>query len=238
MKHIFLALLFLAAPLFAGPILSIKNKEGVELSIELLGVDEASVTFKTIENNAEHTVPIESLDPESVVLVRKQAANLPVLFPKLDLDVVIGKRRKTPGYDLATISSMVKITNPSLRRDCPKVKARIVFLGSYYTYKDRFRVLATRDFVVAPKSGKTEEVKLREFDSGYYEGYLLILTDEKGNVVDYKTLWSPLGKAISGNVGILKAYMEVAEGTLLDKSLVPPSLTPGPAVPLPDVVPN
>ena len=225
--------------LSAGPIITIKSKEGKSLTAELLAVKEDSARLKMPSNNKEYTLAFTKLDDSSVELIKSKADALPIVYPPLDVDVVIGKRRKKVdgSYYMVTmdITSSLKIKNTSVSDDCPETKGRLIFFGEDQKTKGRYNVLATRDFKISPEAGKTTELVLAGFPTKYdsdnqgegnvggfkYEAYLFMLWDKNNNIVMHKSTSTIVNRAIDADAGVLNSYRKISEGKTLNKEMIP-----------------
>ncbi|MGJ8634005.1 MAG: hypothetical protein ACSHX7_08795 [Luteolibacter sp.] len=231
--------LFATGFLHAGPVLEIKNKEGKILSAELLALDEDRVKMRKSATQGAFFIPLDKLDPKSVELLKEEAAKLPVKLPAIEIDVSVKTRRRHDSgstyMKAMTVGVKVAIENRNMKLKFPPSKGRIVFVGQDQKTPEKYEVLATRDFDFSIAGGATFEVELDEFVTKYdsdnkgdgniggykYEGYLLMIHDEKKNLLHYKTVYATISKAIDSNPGILKDFLTIKAGTALTKNMVP-----------------
>ncbi len=227
----------------AGPVVEIIDKGGRKLSAELLSVGETSAKFKKTAASAPFEVAFSLLSPETVELLKKQAEELPVEYPRFDADVVVSKRRKTANGSYymksMTVGGKVVISNRSMKKDFPATKARLVFIGQNQQMESIYQVLSVDDFEISPKAGKEQEVPLTDFITTYdgdnkgkgniggykYDGYLLIFHHEDGEVTYSKTLSGVITKAITENPKIVDQFLTVSALTKLTEKMIP--LPPG-----------
>ncbi|MGE9268774.1 MAG: hypothetical protein ACQKBY_11825 [Verrucomicrobiales bacterium] len=242
MKMILISCLgaLLALPLSAaGPVLTISNKAGKSLVVELLELKDEGVRVRLVENKAKYDIPFDQLSPESVEALKEKGANLPAVYPELELDVVVKKRRKDLGSSYymkaMTVGGTVKVENRSQRRDCPPSFARLVFVGQDQRTPEKFTVLAVRDLELAPKAGQVFEQKVEDFETQYdsdnkgqgniggykYFGYLLLVHDGEGRIVEHKTVSGVIAKAVSDNQGVLGSMLKTRPGAMMDDQMLP-----------------
>ena len=105
-----------ANPLHAGPI-SVTDQKGPRHRDRAGFRGGDSVTFRRAGDAKEFTLPISNFAADSQESIRKEARRIPAAMPKIQPDVIIGKRRKKgDSYYMVTqeINATVKLTNPSL----------------------------------------------------------------------------------------------------------------------------
>ena len=119
---------FFCSSVWAGPVIEVRNAEGKALMIELLALEGDNVVFATTGGKAkEHTLGILKFDTDSQGKIREEAKALPPRVPKLDIEVVVSKRREKRGYYMVDqeVSAKVKLRNLSARIPFPATKAAI-----------------------------------------------------------------------------------------------------------------
>ena len=241
----FACILWIAATIagVAGPVVEISNKEGKTLSAELISVGETSAKFKKTAGSPPFEVAFDTLSPETVAMLKKEAEEMPVVYPRFDVDVVVSKRRKASSGSYymksMTVGGKVVVSNQSMKSDFPVTKGRLVFIGQNQQTESVYQVLSVTDFEISPKAGKEQEIPVADiittYDSdnkgrgnigGYkYYGYLLIFHDGEGNVTYSKTLSGVITKAISDNPKVVDQFLTVAVLTNLTENMIP--LPPG-----------
>ncbi len=182
------------------------------------------------------TTSIDIFNESSQKKIKKQAEVLAKQYPRLDLSVVVSKRRKTEGssWYMKTMECSVtaKIKNTD-RRDSPACHCNILLFGQDQRHSNKLEVLTNQEFKLAPKIGRTEEYTSKpvytRYDSdsnGYgnvggskYLGYIFIVSDVDGNVIDYKIMSSVLEKPINFNPSLLDKLKKTAAKTYLNKEL-------------------
>lgn len=227
----------LSPALFGGPVIEVRNSDGKTLMIELLAVDGDNVVFATTGEKAkEHTLAIAKFDANSQEKIREEGKALPPRLPKLDIEVVVSKRREKEGYYMVNqeVSAKVKLRNLSARIPFPATKGTITYFGRNRKNPDNYRVMSKRAFEVEaliPNKGTEAEVlgfKTR-FDSdnkgygnlgGYeYDSYLLVLVDAAENIVANKTSDAGVRAAIEKDASKTKQLADLKEGAVVDKNL-------------------
>lgn len=238
------ASLFASAILLAAPsaiaesdVFTVKDQKGRSMIITLVSKKGDKFVIRRVKDNTEFTISASSLDEDSQKVLLEEAKNIPVSYPKLELDVVIGKRRKPDrgSYYLKVmeVSSKVTITNKELGTVCPSCDCALVLFGQDQRDDEVFQVLANQKFTLIP-TGEGAVFNIKPFETSYdsdnkgygnfggfkYVGYLLIVRDLDQNVIGTKTVYSKLKKA-STDPAFLKKIYSAAVGTRTDKDLKP-----------------
>lgn len=232
----------------AGKVMSVRDTKGRSIEIELLSVTGESIRFKRLDNAKEFSVAINTFDEDSQQKIRKEAATLPAVLPPLDVDVVIGKRRsKKQSYYVEDqeISCTVKLKNLSQTIPLPGLTGRVLFVGRNQRTPDAYTILSVQDFPVELKPGESSAAELKSFLTKYdsdnkglgnvggyqYSGYLLVLLNDKQEVVFDQTTDGGIRKALTERPMLLEkmaAYPRRAyfngKMELQDQSLRPPNL--------------
>lgn len=232
-------IVLLAPSLWSGPKMTITDKEGRSLEAELLAVRDDSIRFKSLANSKEYTLPFSKLSAETIKAAKNRADEIPILYPELDISVVIGKKQKRLGNSSymksMDVKTTVKVKNTDNNAPCPPTKGHVLFFGQNQATPDVFTVLTTRNFEFSLNGGETKELPLQgfrtEFDSdnkgynnvgGYkYVSYLLVLTDHKGHIIDHKTTSSKVSKNIENTPDALQRYLRLSADTKLNDDLDP-----------------
>ncbi len=225
--------------ILAGPVVQITNKKGEALVAELISVGENSAKLKKSAGSNSFKVSFDLLSEESVKLLREKAEELPVVFPRFEVDVIVTKRRKSMSNSWymksMTVGAKVKVSNGSMRTDFPVTKARIVLLGQDQRIKTIYSVLSVKDFEISPKAGQEQEVEIPEFVTTYdsdnkgqgnvggfkYEGYMLIFRDSKDRIAYSKSLDATISRAAEDNPKVLEAFLTMKVGEKLTDKMIP-----------------
>ena len=227
----------LVATTSAGPLVTVVDKKNRSLFAELIALTDKEVTVKRASDDKTFTLPLASLTPETVERLKEKADKLPVVYPKLEVNVAIGNRRvKQSGsfyMKSQNISTTISIRNLDLEKDFPKRPGRVVYFGQDQSNPDRFKILAINGFEVAPGANKTAEAVLPTFSTSYdsdnigfgniggyeYEGYLFLVWDENKDVIVHKTTSGTVARAIKIDYGLLARMVTAKNGTILGKNL-------------------
>jgi len=233
-------LFFIAAiassPLLAGPTLDVKNSEGRALMIELIALDGETVTFSTVGEKAkEHSLPLAKFDEASQEKLREEAKTLPPRLPKIDIEVSISNKRDKDGYYMVTqaVSSKVKIRNLTTNINFPKAKGHVVYFGQNRRSPGVFKLMGKQSFDFTIPASKTFETDVLGFKTRYdsdnkgygniggyqYESYILVITDEEGNVIATKTTDGSIRTAVDKDKSKAKALVDLPENAMLNKNL-------------------
>jgi hypothetical protein len=221
----------------AAPI-SVTDQKGRAIEIELVAMAGESVTFRRVGDVKEFTLPINNFATDSQELIRKEGARIPVVLPKIQPEVIIGKRRqKGDSYYMVTqeINATVKLTNPSLTLPIPTVSGKIVFIGQDRRTPELLSILSTQSVETAIRPKETVTLVMEGFLTSYdsdnkgsgniggaqYSGYILVLLDEAGNVVLDQTTSGSLRQAMNNKPGVIKEIITYPKGKLLTEKLDP-----------------
>jgi hypothetical protein len=207
------------------------------MTVELLArLDDDSFRIKRIKDGKIFTIRSGCLCSESKKLLLEKAKDLKLLYPELEIKVSISKRRKKEGGSYymksMTISGRVTLINKDLNVPSPPCYCNIIFFGESQKYEDSYKIISNQAFKLEPTpkgASFGSEPFITSYDSdnkgrgnlgGYkYVGYLIIIADENGKVLQTKTLFPPLKKIIEMNVSIISKIKGYSEGTSLNKSM-------------------
>ena len=237
----FLTWTALVATAFCGSPITVTDDKGRSIEIELVSVADSSVTFRRQGNPKEFTLPISQFAGASQEIIRKQGSQIPAATPKIESDVVIGKRRqKNDSYYMVKqeITCTVKLTNTSMTARVPAVNGKLVFIGQNQRTPELLYILSSQNIEATMNPGETVTKELESFfttydsdNKGYgnvggyqYFGYILVLVDEGGNVVLDQTATSSLRQALANKPAIRKEIIKYAKGKLLTERLDPASV--------------
>jgi hypothetical protein len=221
--------------LHAAPI-SVTDQKGRAIEIELVSLVNDSVTFRRA--GKEFSLPISNFADASQELIRKEAARIPAVIPKIQPEVIIGKRRDNgDSYFMVKqdITCTIKLTNPSNTVPVPPLKGTILFIGQDRRTPDLFEILSTQSLEASIEPGKTFEKKMEPFTTTYdsdnkgvgnvggaqYTGYILALFDDAGEVVLEQTATGSFRQALSAKPGLLKELAKHPKGKILTEKLEP-----------------
>ena len=235
-KFLLLTFLLSSLPLLADPGFEVRSADGRKVVIELLALEGDQVVFSTVsDNKKEHTLALDKFDENSQSEILEKAKNLRPRLPKMEFNVVIGKRRVKDGYYMVnqTVDAKVKMQNFSLKIPFPKSKAYFAYIGRDREHPDQYKLMGKRDFDVDVAANQVIERELlgvkTRYDSdnkgkgnigGYqYEGYLLVVMDEAGVVLFTKTSDAAIAKALERDPETAKRITGFDDNTLLDGNL-------------------
>jgi hypothetical protein len=233
----FASIAIFSAGVSAAPI-TVTDVKGRAIEVELVSLAGSSVTFRRAGNPKEFTLPLSNFADASQELIRTEVAKIPVVMPKIEPDVIIGKRRqKVDSYymEKQEISCTVKLTNPSLATAIPTVSGKIVFIGEDRRTPELLQILSVQDVEAAIEPGKTFVKEMDAFFTTYdsdnkgvgniggsqYIGYILVMTDAAENVVVNQTLTGSFKQAIEARPAILKELLKYSKGKVLTVKLGP-----------------
>jgi hypothetical protein len=223
---------------FAEPI-SVKDKQGRSMDIEVISVTSDRVKFNRASDGKTFEVPLSSFDADSATRIQAKKSALGEAHPTYEINVVVDKRRKKKDGSWymveQTIAGKVDLKNPVMNGTAPAGKARMLYFGEEQRTGGKYSVLSTEnyDFQIAGGATHTHEVApyVTTYDSdnkGYgnigglqYEGYLLLLMDEKGNVIQFQTTCSRLNQLLNEKPEYKAKFKTLAAKTQLDDKFVP-----------------
>ena len=240
MKHIITLIFAALIGAASAAVVTVTDKNGRSLTAQLISVSETHAKVKRVTDEKVFELPLASLNEASVKLLKEKAADLPKVYPELDVKISIGKRRvqKDDSYYMKTqtITTGVTLKNKDFEEDFPKSSARVVYIGQDKRNPDQYKVLFTNDFDVAPAASKTAEATLPEFTTSYdsdnegygniggfqYEGYIFIIWDSEKKVILHKTTNAMISKALESDNSTLGRMIKIRKDTLLDEHLAVP----------------
>ncbi|MGL4400895.1 MAG: hypothetical protein ACRCXD_13575 [Luteolibacter sp.] len=228
-------------PLLAAPI-SVTDVKGRTIDIELVSLAENSVTFS--RGGKEFILPLSNFDESSQAKIRENAAKIPAAMPKIQPDVIIGKRRqKEDSYYMVKqeITCTIKLANPSLKDAVPPLTGKILMIGQDRRTPDFLKVLSSQAVEASIKPGATFVQEMEAFTTSYdsdnkgignvggaqYVGYVFVLLNEAGEVALEHTVTGSFRKALEDNRGLAKQLIEHRTGMILTEKLVPAPLAQG-----------
>lgn len=226
-----------ATSVCAAP-LSVTDQKGRAIEIEVVSLAGDAVTFRRAGSAKEFTLPLSDFAAPSQDLIRKEASQIPVVLPKIQPDVTIGKRRsKGDSYYMVKqeITCTVKLTNPSLTTAIPEVAGKILFIGQDRRTPELLEILSTQSLEASIKPGETFVKEMEAFITSYdsdnkgvgnvggsqYIGYILVMTDAAGNVVVSQSLTASLRQEFENKPAILKELLKYPKGKVLTEKLDP-----------------
>lgn len=237
----FLSCLLAAFTLGLSPVpgMTVTDQKGRSIEIELVSLSGDSVTFRRAGNPKEFTMPVHGFDTASQELIRNAVAALPPAKPRLQPDVVIGKRRKDKdgSYYMVRqeVTCTVKLTNLSKNDKVPPVTGKIVFMGQNSKTPDLLTVLSTQTFEMSMGTGETSSWQAEPFVTSYdsdnkgygnlggyqYFGYILAVLDKDGNLILDHTTTGSFRKALNENPKLLSGVLDYAKGAAINGKLTP-----------------
>ncbi len=231
----------LAATAFCADSISVTDLKGRSIAIELVALINNSVTFRRQGDPKEFTLPVANFDQASQESIRKQAAQLPAVMPKIQPEVIIGKRRQDAvgsSYMVKQeITATIKLTNSSTTASLPAVTGKIVFIGQNTRTPGLFSVLSSQSFEATIKPGGTFIKEADAFSTSYdgdnkgsgnvggyqYFGYFFALIDASGTVVLDQTTTGSFRVALANKPVLVKRVVDLPKGTTLNDKLEPAS---------------
>jgi len=208
--------------------------------VELISRQGDKIEIKRLKDGKTFMISPDVLDAASQALIKEKIKTIKVVYPPLEADVVISKRRKKDNgsYYMTemTTSAKVTVTNEDKQRTSPPCSCNIIFVGQSQQNTDRFKVLSNQAFDLTP-TPKGSSFSSDSFDTQYdsdnkgngnlggykYVGYLLIVAEKDESVILTKTLYSYIKKALNANTSFAATIREYDEGTILTKKMTKPS---------------
>jgi hypothetical protein len=231
-----LALASISLPSLDAAPITVTDVKGRVIEVELVSVTDSSVTFRRADNPKEFTLPLNNFADDSQQLIRKSASLIPVVVPKIQPDVIIGKRRSSDeSYYMKKqdIECTVKLTNPDLKVPIPTVSGKILFIGEDRRTPGLLKILSTQEIETAIEPNKTFVKEMDSFSTTYdsdnkgvgnvggsqYVGYILVMKDAENNVVLSHTLTGSFRQAITARPAVLEELLTYSTGKMLTSKL-------------------
>lgn len=235
MSAIAMACCVMSASPCHAEVLQVTDLKGRAIEIELLSLVGDTVNFRRAGNSKEFSLPVSSFAESSQTLIRKSASLIPVPPPKIDTEVVIGKRRsKGDSYYLMKqeITCKIKLKNPNFT-PIPPMTGKILFIGQDRRTPDLLKVISTQSVECDIAAGKTFEREMKGFTTTYdsdnkgvgnvggiqYMGYVLVMVDAAQNVVLDHTTTGSFRQAITTKPALLKEMLSYSVGAILTEKL-------------------
>jgi hypothetical protein len=221
----------------ARPI-QVTDLKGRAIEIEVLSQVGSTVTFRRVGNAKEFSLPLSEFSESSQKIIREEGSQLPAVLPKIQAEVVVGKRRSKGDSSFMVrqdITCTVKLANPSLAIEIPNLRGKIVFIGQDRRTPEILKILSAQSLECTISPGKTfiqeMEVFVTTYDSdnkgvgniggSQYMGYILVMTDAAGNVVLSQTVTGSFRQAIEARPESLKELLTYSQGAELTEKLEP-----------------
>ena len=210
-------------------VMTIELKQGRSELVDVLGRDGDKVKVKWLKDGRILSVALDKLSDESRKEVLKKLKKSPSSYPRLDVEVSIGKRRKSKSSSYSKsveITSKIIVTNVEQNVTCPPCQSNIIFIGQKLSDSSAYVVLSNQSFEIVP-TNKGAVFESEPFvttyyndsdSSGYkYVGYLVVIADNKNHVIFSKTIHTALKKAISVNSKLIAQMRKYETATYMDK---------------------
>ncbi len=237
----FTLLLLQFAALTSSLAISVKDNKGRVMNVEVMSYTKSSgnVRIKRDDGNI-FNIKISLFDKESQ---KKIEAAAPAAFPKLNINISVGKRRQKQARstymksNLVTISA--KIKNISRDVDMAKCRFTIFLIGrNSKRYADRSmdwsKILSIQKFDTALTAGKEYSHELDPIATAYdsdkdstnvggwdFDGYLHVIQDPDGQIIMGKSSIGPLKTSAVNNPQLLKQALEFKQGLQLNRDFTP-----------------
>lgn len=233
----------------AAPLI-VTDQKGRSIEIDLVSLTNDTVTFTRKGNPKEFNMPVGQFDKNSQELIRTTATDLPAVapkpaapvVPKIQADVIIGKRRKKEDsyYEVKQeVTGTVKIANLSTTTSTPAMSGKLIYIAQNTRTPSVFSVLSSQSFEATVKPGETFTKEMETFTTTYdsdnkgsgnvggyqYFGYVLAIVDDTGAVIVSQTTTGSFRMALADKPEFLKQVMQYSKGTRitdkLETSVVP-----------------
>lgn len=235
-----LALLISAAAAFAAPVITVKDKAGRSMDIEVSGVTGDRVSFTRTSDGKIFQLPLNTFDAESVERITAAKGEAATSHPPYIVDLVVEKRRKKDGYYMVTqtVAAKVTVKNPA-DLAAPPASVRVVYLGEDRRTGKAYSVLAVRDYKIELPAGKSDVRELDPFTTRYdsdnkgdgniggvqYDGYLLLILNAAGEIVQHECNSAKLNEVIKRDPAVRVPFKTIAANADLDLKFAPTGRT-------------
>ena len=217
-------------------VVTLTSKDGKSLVVTLVAKQGDKVLVKRASDNKEFALSLDTLNAESRQNVTDKMKSLKDVYPPLELDVVLGKRRTRVNRSYymkdMEITAKVTVTNKDRRIPCPQCFADIIFIGQNQRDPDLYKVMSTQRREVKPtEKGASFDstpfvTRYDSYNKGYnnagghkYVGYVLVVSDQDGKVLHTKATSGFITKALDSSVTKSSDLMSYAKNTVLDKGM-------------------
>jgi hypothetical protein len=237
---VFLATLSCA---LAGPTLTVSDKAGRSMEIELKSVAGDRVSFLRKNDGQAFEVPLATFDSTSVARIRAHQAELGPAHPNYGIDVVVDKRRqkRDDSWYLVeqTVAAKVSLKNPDMNLQAPPVTVKVLYLAVNRRTGKRYTVLSSQSYPLTLGPGQTDTRDLQPSTTVYdsdnkgtgniggnqYEGYILFILDEKGAILQHKTTCAKLDDLFRDEPKFKNVYLTLKAKDELDEKFKPTGQT-------------
>jgi len=240
---IFGALLLCSACVSAGPVLTVKDKTGRSMEIEVLGVSSDKVSFNRKSDGKRFDLALSTFDADSVSQITAKKSELGAVHPNYGVDVSVEKRRKKKGNSdyivEQTVAAKVTIKNPNPNTPAPPASIRMIFFGEDRGVGKEHSVLAVREYKIQLGAGLSDVREVDSFKTSYdsdnkgidngggdqYEGYLLMLSDDKGNIIQQTCNCAKFNEVLRADPKAVEPFKTVTPNAHLDAKYNPTGRT-------------
>ncbi len=222
--------------------IEVHNTAGQSMTVEVLAHTESSgnVRINRLPDGQIFNLKITMFDEASQKAIAEAA---PALKPRLRVDVSVGRRRAREGDSsyrkTQDITVTVKVRNDSRDIDLATTRFTVLLVGrNMLRYSDdnadTAKVLAKEEFTKDLAAGKELEYECAPVTTSYdsdrdssniggweYDGYLLVLQDETGRVIDAYSNVGPVEVLTLKDPALLKAALALPVDKEVQRSLVP-----------------
>lgn len=234
-----LSFLLSAAFVHGGPVITVKDKSGRAMEVELISMSAERVSFNRKSDGKTFDMALSAFDADSVTQIKAKKDELGHMHPVYDVDVVVDKRRKKKGDSdylvEQTVATKVTIKSKDVAHASPPATVRVIYLGEDRQTGKSHSVLAVREYKLEIPAGKEDVQDLEPFKTVYdsdnkgvgniggdqYEGYLLLIMDDKGTIIQQKGNCAKLTDALSKDAAAVLPFKTIAADARLDANYAP-----------------
>jgi hypothetical protein len=220
--------------------IEVKNTAGQSMKIEVLKYTASSGNVR-IQRNPDGTIfnlKIDLFDAESQAKIKEAA---PKAMPKLDIKVSAGARRATVGnsafMERQEITATVEVKNTSRDIDLAETKFTILLVGRNTRRfanrdDDGAKILSNQSASGSAVAGQSLRFEFKPVMTEYdedkdssnlggwdYDGYLLVMQNKNGEIIEAKTSIGPVESDILKDHTLLKKAIALKEGTQISRNL-------------------
>ncbi len=219
--------------------MTVNDKSGRSMEIEFLGLSGDKVSFNRKSDGKRFELPLSDFDGETIKRLQSKKPEAGTEHPPYIVDVVIGKRRtkKNDSYYMVRqdVEAKVSIRNPDRKLSAPPATVRFVFIGEERRRGNEYEVLGVRDYQIKLAADATDTRPLDPVSTSYdsdnkgsgniggvqYDGYVLIISDEKGGVIHKASSIGKLASALRDDSKLITAFKQIKENARLDENYRP-----------------
>lgn len=214
----------------ANPVVTVVNLKDQSIIARLIAVTEKEVKLERVRDQKVFKLKLDQLKPDTVKMLREHAKTLPLEYPKLELNMVSGTRRKAVNGSFymkeQKMTHKLKIENDDDELACPEIIVDFFGFGQDQRNPKVFKVLNRQKGKFKLEPGGEKEIPFAQFSTSYdsdnkgtgniggykFYGYIAVLSTPKGKVLRTVTNMARLDKLLKEYPNKMKALKATGSG--------------------------